>query len=220
VEDWRSVVRAFLLRRTIHAVVEQTGIAHCRVEKMLHHLRMLMTNDIPEPFVGLCEADETFIGGKWTNKSRSFRKGKKAGRGHGTSKLPVVGVLSRKTGQVAVRVVERRCEETVIGFIVSTLNKRRAILYTDGYKMNRAVRKHGIRHFYVNHHLGEFSRGSIHTNGIEGFWGYLKRQLVSIGGIREDRLYLFVGEIAWRYNHRRLSRTEKEQALMRLVLSD
>jgi len=73
--------------------------------------------------------------------------------------------------------------------------RRKLFFYTDGYKMNRAVRKHSIRHYYVNHHLSEYKRESIHTNGIEGSWKYLKRPLAMIGGARHQRFPLFVGEI-------------------------
>ena len=217
-KEWLACIHAFLLVRSIRAVKELTDLGQSRIEKMLTHLRMLMTADTPLPFEGVCESDETFIGGQRKNKRLHIRRLEKSKRGHGTTKIPIVGVLSRRTGQVAVKVLQKRSETTVIGFIVSQLNKKKAILYTDGYKMNRAVRKHGIRHFYVNHRAGEYVRGTIHTNGIEGFWGYLKRHLAMIGGIRHERFPLFVGEITWRYNNRHLTLKEKEQALLELVL--
>jgi len=37
----------------------------------------------------------------------------------------------------------------------------------------------------VHHDHGEFqSRHGAHLNGLEGFWGYLKRWLAAKGGIR------------------------------------
>ncbi len=38
------------------------------------------------------------------------------------------------------------------------------------------------------------------NNGREGFWGYLKRNLSAKGGIRRDRLPLYLAEYVWRYN--------------------
>ena len=73
---------------------------------------------------------------------------------------------------------------------------------------------------FVDHDGGELVRGEIHTNNIEGFWGILKRKLGCIGGMRRERLYLFVGEIAWKYNHRFMTITEREQALLKLVLKE
>jgi len=57
----------------------------------------------------------------------------------------------------------------------------------------------------VRHDQQEYvdSQGN-HINGLEGFWGYLKRKLVAKGGIRRERLPLYLAEYAWRYNHRNL----------------
>lgn len=193
----------------------EAGFGYVRTVKMLTKLRQLMLVDTPRSFAGTCEADETFIGGQWKNKRRFIRR-RGTKKGHGTTKVPIVGVYSRRYGQVAAKVLAIRNEETVIGFIRSCLQPR-ALLYTDGYKMNRAIRKHGVRHFTVDHDAGEFVRGSIHTNGIEGFWGYLKRHLAAIGGIRRSQLPLFVGEFVWRYNHRLLTRQQQYDRLLMLL---
>jgi len=57
-------------------------------------------------------------------------------------------------------------------------------------------------------------RGEVHSNGMEGFWGYLKRGLKTTGGIRRDRLGLFVSEEVWRYNRRKDSEKEKIERLL------
>ena len=33
-------------------------------------------------------------------------------------------------------------------------------------------------------------------------WGYLKRRLAAKGGIRQERLPLYLAEYVWHYNHR------------------
>lgn len=215
--EWRRCVSTFLTRRAARTVSQETRMAYCRVVKMLTRLRETMSLDVATPFSGICEADETFIGGQRKNKRLHIRR-RPSKRGHGTEKVPIVGILSRQTGQVAVRVLSHRSEETVIGFMVSCLAKD-AVLYTDGYKMNRAVRKHGIPHQYVDHASGEYVRGDVHTNRIEGFWGVLKRNLAMIGGIRPGRFPLFIGEIAWRYNHRKLTHEQRVERLMQLLFN-
>ena len=217
-QDWKECLHVFVRQRSVKAVVQETGLGHCRVEKMLTYTRQRMNEAMPDSFSGICEADETFIGGQRKNKRLHIRR-RPCKRGHGTDKTPIVGVLSRDLGQVSVKVLERRCEQTVIGFIVSQLSNN-AVLYTDGYKMNRAVCKYGVEHHYADHDSGEYVRGNIHTNGIEGFWGYLKRNLAMIGGIRRDRMQLFVAELVWRYNHRHLTPNEKQKELLKLILSD
>jgi len=61
----------------------------------------------------------------------------------------------------------------------------------------------GYVHRLVKHHKGEYSDGKgNHINGLEGFWGYLRRRLAAKGGIRKERLPLYLAEYVWRYNHR------------------
>ena len=52
---------------------------------------------------------------------------------------------------------------------------------------------------------------------IEGFWGYLQRQLRAKGGVRRERLPLYIAEYVWRYNHRRLSPAEQVRELFTLM---
>lgn len=56
-----------------------------------------------------------------------------------------------------------------------------------------------------------------HIDALEGFWGYLKRKLLIKGGIRKEKLPLYLGEYSWRYNHRKLSLKEREKLLLNLL---
>lgn len=52
---------------------------------------------------------------------------------------------------------------------------------------------------------------------IEAFWAYLQRQLRAKGGIRRERLALYLGEYVWRYQHRHLSQAEQVKKLTTLI---
>ena len=52
---------------------------------------------------------------------------------------------------------------------------------------------------------------------IEAFWAFLQRQLRATGGIRRERLGLYLAGLAWRYNHRKLTRDEQVAALLALL---
>lgn len=54
-------------------------------------------------------------------------------------------------------------------------------------------------------------------NGLEGFWDYLKRKLVSKGGTRHERLPLYLGEYVWRYNHRNENYNAKVKRIIKLL---
>jgi transposase-like protein len=52
---------------------------------------------------------------------------------------------------------------------------------------------------------------------LEAFWGYLQRHLGARGGIRRERLGLYLAEYAWRYNRRRFPAARRVQELADLV---
>ena len=64
-------------------------------------------------------------------------------------------------------------------------------------------------------HASEYVRGAIHTQGIEGFWSGLKRQLESTHH-HVDAAYLnqYVQEQSFRHNTRRITDGERFTSLM------
>lgn len=75
----------------------------------------------------------------------------------------------------------------------------------------------GYVHRLVDHHATYSDGKGTHINGLEGFWGYLKRSLASRGGIRREKLPLFLGEFAWRHNHRKQPISMRRSELMTLL---
>ena len=53
---------------------------------------------------------------------------------------------------------------------------------------------------------------------IEGFWGYLQRQLRAKGGVRRERLPLYIAEYVWRYNRRDTGRSMFHDLLAQAVI--
>jgi transposase-like protein len=215
-EAWRVAIRTFIRERTLLRVAAETGVDRKTAQRMAHFLRRTMTEDRPGLFFGVTEMDETYIGGQRKNKRLHIRRiaGKK---GHGTDKLPIVGLFSRESGEIIVYVEPRKLD---IAFVRATIRRhvvRGSGIYTDGFKMYRGIWQDGYIHRFVDHDGGEYVRGNVHTNNIEGFWGIMKRMMGCIGGMRRERLHLFVGEIAWRFNHRTETVEQKERALTELV---
>jgi transposase-like protein len=52
---------------------------------------------------------------------------------------------------------------------------------------------------------------------MEGFWGYSKRMLAAKGGIRQERLPLYLAEYVWRYNHRELKIGDQIGIILSLI---
>ena len=210
------MIREFLRDRTGVRVAEAVRLERKCVHRMLHHLRVLMTHDIPEPFSGVVEVDETFIGGQWRNKPWHIRiQGTK--RGKGTSKQAIFGMLSRVTGEVIATPIPNLKSVTLLSVLRAHVQPQ-ALIYTDGWNGYAHV-YHFFSHKQVDHFNGVYVNGTVHTNGIESFWGFLKRRLKITGGVRKDRLALFLGEETWRFNHRRLTLEEKTEKLCQLLVA-
>ena len=65
--------------------------------------------------------------------------------------------------------------------------------------------------------LAESGAQRVPFGPVEAFWAYVQRQLRSKGGIRRERLDLYLASFAWRYNRRRLSPDEQVQELLALI---
>lgn len=214
---WRAFLDVFLHERIGARVAATLGRERHVVHRMAHHVRQVMARDLPTPFSRTVEIDETYVGGQWRNKPQHIRaRGSK--RGHGTSKQAILGIYHRQTKTVAVFLVPNLQRRTLFGIIERQVASRSTV-YTDGFGIYVPLGRR-YRHRTVNHIQGEYVRRRVHTNSIESFWGYLKRRLKTTGGIRTDRLPLFVAEEVWRFNHRMLSREEQIDRLMHLLVAD
>jgi hypothetical protein len=69
------------------------------------------------------------------------------------------------------------------------------------------------------HRLARAATGhpALRFGAIEAFWAYLQRKLRAKGGIRRERLQLYLSEYVWRYNHRHLSPDEQLRDLYELI---
>jgi transposase-like protein len=176
---------------------------------------MSLTKDVPEIFSGTVEVDETYLGGQWKNKRKTVRDhGTK--RGRGTKKQPVFGILCRN-GTVWAEIVNDVGAETLQPLISRKVSTG-SIVCSDTWKGYTGIASRGYVHRLVNHGEKQYSDGKgNHINGLEGFWGYLKRKLVSKGGVRREKLPLYLGEYVWRYNHRNENDNVKVRRIIKLL---
>ena len=211
--EWKRLLRWFLLGLSSAAISREAGLGREQVLRALTMVREAMVRDIPPVFEGVVEIDETYLGGSWRNKRKSTRiQGSK--RGRGTSKQAVFGILCR-SGQVWAEVVPNVEANTLIPLLRKQVAKG-SIVCSDTFRSYTGVAARGYVHRLVKHDQQEYvdAQGN-HINGLEGFWGYLKRKLVAKGGIRRERLPLYLAEYVWRYNHRNME--IKDQ--IKLILS-
>jgi len=196
-------------------VAQEFHLGRKRVLRPLTLVRKAMICDIPPVFEGTVEIDETYLGGSWRNKRKSVRA-QGAKRGRGTSKQAVFGILCRN-GQVWAKVVPNVEANTLLPLLRKRVATG-ATVCSDPFRSYIGVAAKGYVHRLVRHDQQNYSdcQGN-HINGLEGFWGYLKRLLAAKGGIRQERLPLYLAEYLWRYNHRGLKIKDQINCILALL---
>lgn len=143
---------------------------------------------------GIIEIDETYIGGKETNKHDS--KKLKAGRG-AVGKSIVLGMAERG-GRVIGRVIGGTDARTIQAAIRAQVESG-STLCTDEHAAYRGMSEHA--HRVVNHSAKQFVDGMAHTNGIESVWALLKRGFYgTYHQFSRKHLQRYVDEFSFRLN--------------------
>jgi ISXO2-like transposase domain len=66
--------------------------------------------------------------------------------------------------------------------------------------------RYNFEHGVVDHNIGEYVVGDIHTNGIESFWALLKRSIKgTYVSVATDHLFRYVDERVFAFNMRKTS---------------
>ena len=212
----RKVIQEFVLEHSTNIILSRVEISRYMLLKILTLLRIAMTQDLPEAFEGTVEVDETYLGGQWKNKRLSVKCNQaKAKRGRGTSKQAVFGILCRN-GKVWAELIDSVGAKQLQPRILKQVKKGSTVL-SDNWHGYTGIASKGYVHRLVKHSKGNYVSNGNHINGLEGFWGYLKRKLAAKGGIRQSRIHLYLAEYVWRYNHRQLNLKEQENHLMKLL---
>jgi len=167
---------------------------------MSHRIREAMRSDEFAPFGGnggAVEVDETFIGHDKTIKP----KGQKKGRGF-HHKNKVLSLVDRDTGQARSFVVDDVKAKTLAAIVRANIRKE-ARLMTDESSAYTAVGREFAAHGFVSHMAGEYGRGEVHTNTIEGFFSVFKRGMKGVyQHCGHNHLHRYMAEYDFRYNNR------------------
>jgi transposase-like protein len=138
------------------------------------------------------EADETYIGRK---------KGFVTKRGGAYHKNAVVSLVQRG-GKVRSFHVDRADKATVARIVVDNV-ARESRLHTDESNLYKGAEGHVAKHERIWHTAGEYARGDVTTNSVEGFFSIFKRGMKGVyQHCQEKHLHRYLSEYDFRYNNR------------------
>jgi transposase-like protein len=185
-----------------HQMHRMIGVSYKSTWFMMHRLREAMAETNPVPMGGsgkIVEADETLIG----PRGRVFneRKQKWQGDTSHNAKSKIVALVERG-GRARSMKVDNINAATVRDVLVRNV-RRETNLMTDQAAYYVRVGEEFATHQTVNHAEGEYGRGDVHTNTIEGFFGLFKRGMKGVyQHCGEQHLHRYLAEFDFRYNSR------------------
>jgi transposase-like protein len=161
---------------------------------MSHRIREAMQTDEAWPMGGLgavVEADETFIGRE---------AGKKVNKGF-WHKMKVVALVERG-GRSRAMVVDSIGIPTMQPILLENIH-RLSKLHTDEANVYKSIGRFFYQHNTVKHMHGEYGRGPVHTNTVEGYFSIFKRGMKGVyQHCTKRHLHHYVAEFNFRYSNR------------------
>jgi transposase-like protein len=192
-----------------HQLHRMLGITYKSAWFMTHRIREAMKADYSKVLGGQgpVEADETFIGTKPGAKVRP-------GYAHKNSVLSLV----ERNGEVRSFHVPSVSAKTLKPYLKYHVDPE-AHLMTDDAGQYKIIGPEFAQHDVVCHSQGEYSRGKVHTNTVEGFFSILKRGLIgTYHHVGAQNLQRYVTEFDFRYNLRKVTDFQRAtQALKRIT---
>jgi transposase-like protein len=174
-----------------HQLHRMLGVTYKTAWFMFHRLRFGVSQTTFGGKMGgpgkVVETDDTWIGGKnrgqgkgkgWQNKSHVLAILERGGN-----------VRSMKMGSVTASNLKVALREHV---------EPSTRLMTDSASVFHWPAKEFASHEKVDHSSGEYVRGDVTTNGVEGYFALLKR------GVHGTYLGQYLGEFDFRFNHRKI----------------
>ena len=179
-----------------HQLHRMLGVTYKTAWFMAHRLREAMKQ---EPSVmggegGTVEVDETYIGrDKSVPKSRTpIRHMNK-----------VVSLVDRDSGRsMSFHVTHNLTAEAISQILFANVD-RKSRLITDEANFYRRPGWSFFQHETVNHRIGEYVRGNVTTNTVEGFFAIFKRGMRGIyQHCGAQHLHRYLTEFDFRYSYR------------------
>jgi transposase-like protein len=189
-----------------HQLHRVLGVTYKTAWFMSHRIREAMRDGGLAPMGGnggTVEADETYFGKQDSPQPSKQRKGRPyIHRGGGPAGKRAVVSLVERGGRVRSFHPAVADKVTVGGIVAGNISSE-TVFYTDESRLYGDAKDRFTTHETVKHSAGEYVRGEVHTNTIEGVFSIFKRGMKGIyQHCAEKHLHRYLAEFDFRYNHR------------------
>ena len=205
-------------------IERMTGVTYKTAWFMMHRIREAMANRSGLPPMGgegmVVEADETYFGKQDEPGERTrtrlgpYTKGGRSGPG---GKRAIVALVERG-GSARTFHVDHATKATVQQIIRENVAAE-SRLHTDESPLYNNSDEHVTEHETIKHTAGEYVRGDVTTNHVEGYFSVFKRGMKGIyQHCGEKHLHRYLSEFDFRFSNRAalgvsdMERTEKAAA--------
>jgi len=194
-----------------HQLHRMLGLPYKTAWFMAHRIREGMRELHPAGPLGgegkTVEVDETYVGGK--EKNKHARKRHSIGGGAGKE---IVFALVERQGRVRSHHIPSVTAKTLRPIMEAQIATASTLYSDDG---GARVARMFPGHKSVNHSIGEYVRGEVHTNTIEGYFSIMKRGITGVyHHVSPQHLKRYLAEFDFRYNERSaLNVTDAERAV-------
>jgi len=174
---------------------------------MGHRIREAMRDGKLAPLGGageIIEADETYFGPTKEPKISAQRKGRPyhPHGARGPANKRAIITLVERGGNVRSFHVEHADKATVNQIVAANIS-RESRIHTDESRLYSDVEANFASHETVKHSAGEYARGDVNTNSVEGFFSIFKRGMKgNYQHCAEKHLHRYLAEFDFRYNNR------------------
>jgi transposase-like protein len=178
-----------------HQLHRMLGVTYQTAWFMEHRIREAMRSGSFLPPVGgagkTVEIDETFIGQK-----------KDVPKRRGYAHKHAVLTLVERGGEARSFHVDGTSAKDVLPVLKANIAAETRVV-TDEAGQYAHLNEEFAKHEFVTHGGGEYVRGDVHTNTLEGFYSVFKRGMKGVyQHCAEKHLHRYVAEFDFRYNHR------------------
>jgi transposase-like protein len=202
-----------------HQLHRMLGVTYKTAWFIFHRVREAMKEPaFADRLSGTVEADETYIGGKRRGgrhaKRAQDREAELRGRPKPTGDKTAVVTLVERDGRARSFRMANVTADNLKGAIRQNVD-RDAALMTDGLASYQGLHREFASHDVIEHHRGEYVRGDVHTQTVEGYFANLKRGVNGIyHHVSRAHLDRYLAEFDFRYNARHVSDSARTVAAL------